>query len=56
MSLLKMLALLQTRIYFNNIFGCVSIVEFVLYVLLFDTQDHPSCESIIDTVIMQAVT
>ena len=27
-----------------------------LYVLLFVTQDHPSCESIIGTVIMQAVT
>ena len=34
----------------------MSIVEFVLYVLLFLTQGHPTWESIVDTLTMQTVS
>ena len=39
----------------KNIFGCISIVEFVLYVLLFVTEGHPTWECIVDTLIIQTV-
>ena len=37
------------------IFGCISIVEFVLYVLRFVTQGHPTWESIVNFLTIQPV-
>ena len=37
-------------------FECISIVEFVLYLLLFLTQGHPTWESIVDTLTMKTVS
>ena len=48
---------LNKKISLKKIFGCILIEEFVfvLYVLLFVTQGHPTWESIIDTVTMQTL-
>ena len=39
---------------FKRVFGCITIVEFVLYVL-FATQGHLAWESIVNTLTMQIV-
>ena len=54
-NLCSVVLIIKQEISLKKIFGCISIVKFVLglYVLLFVTQGHPTWESIIDTVTIQ---